>query len=289
MLSVRKNIFKVLICVIKRDGEVIIPKGDVCLQENDKIIVTGSIKDINNFFKSIGIIKRRIRSAMLVGGGKIAYYLSKRLVDSGIHVKIIEKNHERCKMLCESLPKAVIIEGDGTDHDLLQEEGLSQIDAFISLTDMDEENVILSMLATQNGVNKVITKVNRMPYVDILEKMGIDTIISPKNITAAQIVRFVRAMVNENTTLESLYRIADNQVEALEFSVPAQGRYLHIPLKDLRFRKNLLLASIYRNGQLILPTGNEVLEAEDHIIVVTTEEGLLDIKDIFARGSGYEL
>ena len=281
---------KVLVCAIKRGSEILIPKGNVVLQEGDKITITGSIRDINEFFKAIGIAKRRIRSAMLVGGGKVAYYLTKRLTESGIYVKIIEKNPERCRFLCENLPRAVIVEGDGTDRDLLIEEGLEKMDAFISLTDMDEENVIISMYASHSGVNKVITKVNRIPYLDLLEKMGIDTVISPKNIIAAQIVRFVRAMANaENTTLESLYRIVDNQVEALEFSVPNCKNYLHKPLKDLPLRNNLLLASIYRRGAVIHPSGLDVLEPGDHVIVVTTEEGLQDISDIFARGSGYEL
>ncbi|MBR3841582.1 MAG: Trk system potassium transporter TrkA [Erysipelotrichales bacterium] len=281
---------KVLVCAIKRGSQVLIPKGNVVLKEGDKITVTGSVRDVNDFFKAIGIAKRRIRSAMLVGGGKVAYYLTKRLTESGIYVKIIEKDSERCRFLCENLPRAVIVEGDGTNRDLLLEEGLEKMDAFISLTDMDEENVIISMYATHSGVNKVITKVNRIPYLDLLEKMGIDTVISPKNIIAAQIVRFVRAMANaENTTLESLYRIVDNQVEALEFSVPNGGSYLHKPLKDLALRNNLLLASIYRRGSVIHPSGLDVLEPGDHVIVVTTEEGLQDIRDIFARGSGYEL
>lgn len=281
---------KVLVCAIKRGSEILIPKGDVVLQEGDKITVTGSIKEINTFFKIIGVAKKRIRSVMIVGGGKIALYLAKRLTDSGIYVKIVEKDHERCKVLCENLPRAVIIEGDGTDKDLLMEEGLAQTDAFISLTDMDEENVIISLYATHSGVGKVITKVNRIPYLDVLETMGIDTVIAPKNIIAAQIIRFVRSMVNDgNTTLESLYRIVDDQVEALEFSVPETGNFLHVPLKDLKFKENLLLASIYRNGNLIQPAGLDTLEPGDHIIVVTTQNGLLDIRDIFARGSGYEL
>lgn len=281
---------KVLVCAIKRDGEIIIPNGDVALKEGDKITITGSMSSITTFFKEIGIIKKRIKTVMIVGGGKICYYLAKRLIDNGMHVTIIEKDHERCKLLCDSLPKAIIIEGDGSDRELLLEEGLAQTDAFVSLTDMDEENVILSMYAMHSDVGKVITKVNRMPYFEILEKMGIDTVISPKYITAAKIIRYVRAMVNaENSTLESLYKIVDNQVEALEFSVPQNCKHLHKPIKDLSFKPNLLLASIYRNNCVIHPTGNDTLEPNDHIIVVTTQDGLSGIEDIFDKGTNYEL
>lgn len=274
---------KVLACAIKRGGDVIIPKGDVILKAGDKITFTGTMKEITSFLKIIGVLKKKIKSVMIVGGGRLGYYSAKQLLDNGLSVKVIEKNHERCKELCMMIPGATIIEGDGTDRDLLLEEGLEHTDAFISLTDMDEENVIISMYASRSGVTKVITKVNRMPYLEMLEQLGIDTVISPKFLTAAQIVRFVRAMVNEGSaTLDSLYKIVDNQVEALEFTVPEDGSHLGVPLKDIKFINNLLMASIYRNGKVVLPSGMDTLEKGDHIIVVTTHTGLQDFEDIFA-------
>lgn len=274
---------KVLICAIKRGEEIIIPKGDVILQENDKITITGSLPNITTFIKRLGIISKKIRSVMIVGGGKITYYLAKSLCEAGIDVKIIEKNPQRCLTLCDYLPKALIIEGDGTDRDLLLEEGITNTDAFIALTDMDEENIIISMYASYSNVKKVITKVNRITYPEILEKAGIDTIISPKYITASQIVRFVRAMANaQKSTIEALYRIIDNRVEALEFRVDASSKNLHIPLKDIKFKENLLLGAIFRKREVILPSGLDTIEVGDHLIVVTTIEGLTDINDIFA-------
>lgn len=290
-LSEIRNRFKVqvLICAIKRNDAIIIPKGDVVLCEGDKISITGAMKEITTFFKEIGVMKKKIKTTMIIGGGRISYYLAKSLSESGVQVKLIEKSHERAKELCDVLPRCTIIEGDGTDHEILIEEGLESVDSFISLTDMDEENIIISMCAKKHGVEKIITKVNRISNLDILEDAGIDTVISPKNIIASQITKFVRAMVNEeNTTLESLYRIVDDQVEALEFAIPSNGEYLHKPIKNLKFIDNTLLASIFRNGRNIHPTGNDTIEPNDHVIVVTTQKGLSDIKDIFVRGSLYE-
>lgn len=277
---------KVLVCAIKRGGEILIPKGDVVLQEKDKITITGSMSDMTAFFRKIGIIQNRIRNVMIVGGGKISYYLAERLLESGSDVTIVEQNHERCLELCDILPKAHVIHGDGADSELLLEEGMAEMDAVISLTGMDEENVMISLYATRSGVKKVIAKVDRMPHLEILEEIGVDTVISPKNITSTQIVHFVRSMVSQdNSTLQSLYRIADGDVEALEFVIPtnAKGYYLHKAIKYLSFKDNMLLAAISRSGTVILPRGDDTIEPGDHVIVVTTHTGLSNIEDIFSE------
>ena len=198
-----------------------------------------------DFFRTIGVLREKVKSALIVGGGRITFYLGRILSKMGVKVKIIERNPDRCQQLSVVMPKATLICGDGTDEELLLEEGIADTDAFIALIDNDEENIIISMYATSLGVNKVITKVNRLSFAGIMERAGIDSVISPKFITADQIVRYVRAMQNSlGSNVETLHKIVDNKVEAVEFVVREKAKFLGTPLKNLELKPNLLLACI---------------------------------------------
>ena len=274
---------KILVCAVQRGNEVFIPSGSFVLKEGDRINFTAQPHEINKFFSKIKVEQSRIHDVMIVGGGKIAYYLAKTLSTSGINVKIIEQNKEKCLSLNEMLPKVSVIHGDGTDYNLLMEEGLKECDGFVALTGMDEINVIISMYAQSVAVNKTVTKVNRISYTDILPRTGLETVISPKEITTHRIVQFVRAMQNSlgSSNIETMHKIVNNKVEALEFRITKPASYLEVPFKDLRFKKNVLVASIVRKGKHILPDGNEKIYLNDRIIVVTTMQNVDDLEDLF--------
>ena len=272
---------KVLICAVQRAGQIYIPGGDFVLQQGDKVHVTASSREISTFFREIGLLKDRIRSVLIVGGGKISYYLARQLSEMGMRVRIIERDAQRCVELDERLPKVEMIHGDGTDQELLQEEGIADTDAFIALTDNDEENIILSMYANGLGVKKVITKINRITLPDILASVGLESVILPKFITADQIVRYVRAMQNSfGSSVETLHKIVNNQVEALEFIVRENASFLHRPLRELSLRENLLIACLIRQGRVIIPSGNDTIELGDNVVVITANGQLNDISDI---------
>ncbi len=274
---------KVLICTVQRGEEVFIPDGNFVLQANDKITVTASPYNIEKFFKEIGLSAPRVRSVMIAGGSRITYYLTKQLIEMGIQVKIIEINEERCYTLKDMLPSAIIIKGDCTDQNLLLSEGFEKTDAFVALTNMDEENVVLSMYADSMNISKVITKVNRIGYIDMIEKtMSNNTVISPKNITANSIIQYVRAMQNGlGSNIETLYKIVDGKAEALEFYVRQKSKNIGVPLKDLKLKKGILVTSILRNSTLIIPGGNDTIELKDSVIVVTSNPNCKDLEDIF--------
>jgi len=274
---------KVLICAVQRGSEVIIPSGHFVLEEGDKINITADPKEIEQFFAALGILKQRIRTAIIAGGGRITYYLATILLQMGVKVKIIERDAARCEQLCELVPKATLICGDATDEELLLEEGIDGTDAFAALIDNDEENIIISMYATSMGANKVITKVNRLSFTGIMERAGIDSVISPKFITADLIVRYVRAMQNSlGNNAETLHKIVDNKVEAVEFIVREQAPYLGKSLKELKLKPDLLLASIIRKGRPIVPRGDDTIELGDSVVVVTSTYALKDLSDILA-------
>ena len=273
---------KVLICAVDRQDEVTIPNGDFRLELGDKIHITGDIKEIQKFLRSIGKIEQKIKSVMLLGGGKISIYLAKMLEQMNIQVTVIEINEEKCRQLCERLPNVTIIHGDGTDQEVLESAGLSNMGAFVALTDIDEENMVTSMYAVDENVQKVITKINRMNYMGILHKMGIDSVVSPKVITANQIVRYVRAMQNTmGSAVQTLYRIVNDKAEALEFKADANTKFLGRTLMEVPIQKNLLIATIVRGGRIIIPGGRDSIHKGDSIIVVTANKGLQDINDIF--------
>ncbi len=272
---------RILICAVKRGDEVYIPTGSFVLQQGDKITLTANPAQLDSLFRKLGIYRHKIHRVMVVGGGRIAYYLAKQLLKLGMSVKIIEKDAARCEQLSEALPKAQVILGDGSDRELLEEEDIDNMDALVAVTGMDEENIIISMYAGTLKLPKVVTKINRMSFQEILDSAGIESVISPKGITVNQIVRYVRAMQNsQGSNVETLHRIVGGRVEALEFSAGCCPGLTGIPLKDLRTRKNLLIACIIRGRQTIYPGGNDAIEEGDSVVVVTTEHQLKDLRDI---------
>ncbi len=273
---------KVLICAVQREGKVFIPNGNFVLQAGDKINLTAPHIEIENFFRTIGIFRTGVKSVMMIGGGRLSYYLAKSLLEMRVRVKIIEKDEERCDYLCEMLPDAVIIHGDGTDREILQEEGLEKTDALVCLTGMDEENIIVALYAKARKISKVIAKINRLSFDEILEDLDIDGFISPKTIAANHIVRYVRAMQNSlgSSNVETLHKLIGEQVEALEFKVKEKSPVVGIPLKDLKTKDGLLVAAIIRGMRVIIPGGHDSIEPGDSVIIVTTNKRLSDLKDI---------
>ena len=273
---------KILICAVQREGEVYIPSGDFVLQAGDKINLTASHLEIARFFRTIGIFRTGVKSVMIIGGGRVAYYLAKELLALHVRVKIIEMDYRRCEDLCEVLPEAVIIHGDGTDKELLQEEGLEKTDALVCLTGMDEENIVVSLYAKAKKVSKVIAKINRINFDEILDALDIDGFISPKTIAASNIVRYVRAMQNSvgSSNVETLHKLINDRIEALEFKVREKSSVVGVPLKNLKTKDELLVATIIRGGRVIIPGGNDSIEVGDSVIIVTRNKHLMDLKDI---------
>lgn len=272
---------KILVCAVQRDGEIVIPDGNFVIQTGDKIHVTASHAELAAFFKVMGIYKQKARSVLIIGGGKIAHYLALQLLDAGMQVKIIEHDRQRCHELSDWLPKATVIHGDGTDQSLLLQEGIDTVDAVVSLTGMDEENILISMYAQTQKADKVVTKINRLSFLDMLGNMGLDTIVSPKTIAANRIIRYVRAMHNsDGSSVQTLYKLVGGQVEALEFVVSENAKFTGIPLKDLKTKQNVLIACIIRGGKPIIPQGSDTMEPRDAVIVVTANQYLRDLSDI---------
>lgn len=276
----------VLVCAVQREDGVHIPSGSFTLQEGDTIFVTAGIQDLALLVKNLGLVEKRIRSLMIIGGSRIAFYLARRCLDSGISVKIIEREHKRCEELAEAIPQATVIEADGSREDILAAEGIRSYDAVITLTGMDEENLVLSMLASHLGVSKVITKINRLEYSDVFRKVGLGSIISPKGLCCANILRYVRAMSTASgiESVITLHPIVDGQAEALEFQVGPDTRHQGQALKDISLKKGILIASINHKGHTTIPKGDSSFAAGDTIIVVAAgDEAISDLDDIFAE------
>ncbi len=272
----------VLVCTVERDGQIVIPKGDYIFRSGDVISIVSTAKEENVFFRKIGILSNQVKNVLIVGGGEIGYYLAKILSSAGIQVKLLEKRRERCEELSELLPRATILHGDGTNKQLLDEEGIAQTEGFVTLTDFDEENVILSLYARKRGIRKIVTKINRIAFDEVIETLDLDTTIYPRDITAEYILQYVRAMKNSiGSNVETLHRIIDNKVEALEFIIRSNFRGKDIPLAELPIRPDILVACIYRRGKIILPRGKDVMQEGDSVVVVTVNKGLNDINDIF--------
>lgn len=272
---------KVLICAVERGNEVIIPNGSFQLQSGDKISFVTSSSDAMEFFRQVGIKNNVIKSAIFVGGGRITYYLAKMLENTRIKIKIVEHDLDRCNQLSELLPKAMIIHGDGSDQQLLMEEGINQTEAFAALTGFDEENIMLSLYASTVTKGKLITKINRISFEEVFQQMNLGSVIHPKRIIADTIIRYVRAMQNSvGSNVETLSKIAGNKAEALEFRVEKNAPVVGIPLEKLSLKDSLLIACINRNGNIITPRGKDTIEPGDTVIVVTTHSGLNDLKDI---------
>ena len=271
----------VLICAVERGDDVVIPDGNCEMKGGDKISFIAPHAECADFFRKAGIENNTVNSAMFVGGGKLTVYLAKALADTKIKIKIIEQDEERCRILSELLPHAMIIHGDGSDQKLLLEEGIRQTEAFASLTGFDEENILLSLYAASQSRAKLITKVNKIAFENVINALNLGSVIYPKMLTADIILQYVRAMQNSmGSNIETLYKIVADKAEALEFRVRGDSPVLGIPLEKLRTRNNLLVACINRNGRIIMPRGKDTLEAGDTVIIVTTHTGLNDLKDI---------
>jgi len=279
------SLFKaqILICAVQRDNEVIIPNGDFVPQEGDRISLTAAPTDISQLFRTLGLTSTKTRTAMIVGGGKIAYYLIRELLEAGIRVKVLDRDEKRCELLAERYPKATVLCGDGSDRETLKEEGAEEVDALVALTGLDEENVVISMYAGACNVPKVITKVNHISFGEVLSKAGIECVITPHTIAANRILRYVRAMQSSSGgSMLALSKIVGGKVEAIEFKVNDDFKGKDTPLKTLKLKKNLLIVSIVRDGKILYPSGDDTLRSHDRVIVVTTCTGMDELNDIFA-------
>ena len=279
---------EVLICIVERGKEVLIPSGEVELKAGDMISVVASPVNASRFFKTIGIETSQVKNTMIIGGGKISFYLAKRLLEMGIQVKIIEKDRDACERLCEILPKAMIINGDGTDRELLAEEGLAKAEGFAALTNMDEENVMLALYAKSMSKAKKITKVNRNTFDTIIGSLNIGSLIYPKHITSETIIQYVRAMQNSiGSNVETLYRLVDGNAEALEFVIKGKSEVTDIPLQELQLKPHILVCAINRKGKIIIPKGQDCIQEGDSVVIITTDCGAYkDIRDIMKKISG---
>ncbi len=272
---------KVLFCTIRRNDEIEIPKGNFILKVGDIVSVIGERKDINKFFNHLGRSSHKVKNITIIGGSRIAIYLAWLLEELNMNVKIIELNKERCILLSELLPNALIIHGDGTDQEVLDNENIQTADATIALTDMDEENLISSLYAHQCGVHKVVLKINRHNYVPIVKKIGLDSIISPKLTTANSILRYVRALDNsQGIAVEKLYKISDEEAEVAEFTAKDSPYLIDVKLKDLKLKNGILIAALVRNKKIIIPYGNDCIKEGDKVIVVTKKGFITDLSEI---------
>lgn len=272
---------QVLVCAIQRGEEVYIPDGNFVLNARDKIHITGTRSEVKKFINKVGLIEEKVKNVLIIGGGKISLYLAAGLLKSKYQVTIIEKDYQRCLTLNDLLPSATIIHGDGTDQDVLNEGGISNTDAIVSLTDLDEENIIISMYAYKQNALKVIAKVNKTSFLGLFESIGMASVISPKEITAQRIVRYLRAKSNtRGSNVKTLYKLVNNQVEALEFVAKGNPKIVDICLKDLKLKKNILIAAIIRDGELIIPGGNDMIKINDSVIVISINHFLDELCDI---------
>lgn len=274
----------VLVCIAERNNEIVIPNGDFQVRSGDELTVIIAPWKGHEFFRKCGVKARRIHSVMIVGGGEITYYLTKMLIKEHIEVKIIERDRQRCEELNNELPDATVLCADGTNQDVLAEEQIDDMDAFVSCTGIDEINVILSMYAQEHVKEKCITKINRISENEILNKLDLDTIVDPKKITSQRIARYVRATGNSmDSNVETLYRLLDNRVEALEFIIRPNSKIIGINLQEMPLKDNVLVAGILRDGKLIIPRGQDSFQENDAVIIVTTHLGFRDIRAILQK------
>ena len=275
---------KFLICTVLRGEEAYIPQGNFQLKSGDRICVITSGRDTLRVLKALNIAHRQIRNVIIMGAGKTSYYLAKMLIDAHIGVKIIEIDKHHCEEFCEVLPEATVIHGNGMDQDLLREEGLASADAFIALTGRDEENILISFYAMSQNAPKVICKVNGEELSAIAEKLGLDSIVSPKKITADILVRYARALRNsEGSKMETLYSLMNGKAEALEFNVLPDFEYAGIPLKEIEFRPDVLVAGIVRGRESIIPSGSDAILPGDKVIVIANGGQIYDLASIAKR------
>ena len=272
-----------LICAVERDGEVYIPSGSFVVKSGDIISFVAKRRTSRLFLKDIGLGSNKVKNIMIIGGGKASYYLATLLLNMGISVKIIERDPAKCEELSILLPKAVIINGDGTDEELLKEEGIENVESFVALTGIDEENVMLSLYTMHVSKAKVVTTINKINFKGVISSLDLGSKVYPRYISAEAIIAYARAKRNSmNSNIETLSHMYDSRVEAIEFCVSEESTVTNTPLKDLTLKKNLLVSFINRNGEIIIPTGNDYIKVGDTVMIVTTYTGFSDIKDILA-------
>jgi len=272
---------RILVALVEREGNALIPNGNTVLRSGDRLSITGSSGELRKFFVAIGEYRRPVRRVMIMGGGRTAVYLTRLLEESGIDVTIVERSRERCDLLCDLVPQAHIVCGDATFSDVLQEDGIATADGFVALTGDDGDNIITSLYARSCRVEKVVTKVNHEHFADILNDSGLDSIVSPKEIVALQLARYVRGLSDSaGSSVETLYRLVDGKVEVLEFQVLEDSACVHIPLRELRLRENVLISALIRGSKTILPNGSTVIMPGDHAIVVTAAGRLRSLDEI---------
>lgn len=274
-------ISSVLIGVVIRNGEVIVPNGDFIIQEDDRIYVIGKPSSLYNFCKMSGKCPQKIKNVMIAGGGRIAIYLAKLLLEMDIKVKLVEIDRDICLHLSEILPEALVIHGDGTDEELLKSENISDMDGFVAMTGMDEENLMSALLAKQNGVMKVIAKVSRANYINIIKNLGIDSVISPKLITTNHILKFIRG-----NNVESLFRIIEGHAEITEFIADASSNLLNIKIKKLGLPKDVIIATIVRKKEVVIPHGNDVIKEGDRVIIISKNKNISSLDEVAANSVG---
>lgn len=274
---------RLLVCTIQRGEEVFIPDGNSVLKSGDKIFISSTRHDAITFLKKTNNNFKKIKNVMIVGGKRISYYLGKHLSEMGMNVKIIEQKEKTCLFLSDFLNKATIIHGDGTDQELLVEEGIDNMDAFISLTGNDEQDIIMAVYASVRGVPKVIARVDKLSYGSVLDKIGLDSVVMPKMITANSILRYVRAKQNSyGSNIETLYKLLDGKVEVAEFVANKTTKNLKRPLKDLQFKDGVLIVCILRDeNKVIIPEGNTHIEIGDKVAVISKSGALHDLNDMF--------
>ena len=271
----------VLVGMIQRGENAHIPHGDFVVNEGDTIYIIGDEMEIAKFTKQLKIFKKRAKSVMIIGGGKVGYYLAKELIDSNVSVKIVEDDGTRAQELSQTLPKATVILGDGTDQNVLEEENLKGYDACATLTGMDEENVVVALYAMQRGVEKVVAKIDRSSILGMVKNLGLETALSPRLVIANHIVRFVRAYQSDNANgIENLYKLND-QVETIEFTVSETFKDINLPIKSLKIKRGILIGGIVRDGEFILPSGDTKFKKGDRVIVVTSLKQITALTQIF--------
>ncbi|MFW5633130.1 MAG: NAD-binding protein, partial [Acetivibrio ethanolgignens] len=265
-----------LVLAVERRQEVYIPGGDFEFQEGDKLFVMGQIRSLGEMFRRMNRYLQKVDSVMIAGGGRTAYYLTKIIERLNISVKIIEISNKKCQKLSEDLPHAMIIEGDGTDREVLEAENIEDVDAFITMTGRDEENLITAMYAVERGVDKVIAMTTRVNLPSIINKLGLDSVVSPKLVTASYIIGYVRGMQNsEGGIVESLYKIVDGKAEIISFIANDTAKVLNLPLRELKLKKEVLIACIQHGSNIIVPHGNEQIQEGDKVLVVTKDDTLI--------------
>lgn len=271
---------KVLFGSVIRNGKAIVPKGDLTILVGDSVRIISTESQLTEFSKKLHIFKPHAKSVFIIGGGTVAYYLTQKLADSGVAVKIVEKDEERCKFLADEFPSALVLMGDGTDSDLLGEERLKDSDACVALTGVDEENVILSLYAKNLKVGKTISKIDRASVGEMVKMFGIDSIVNPRDIVANHIIRFVRAhSAKGENTVKRLYKIQGG-AEALEFTVPENFKAIGVKFKELKLKKDVLVGGIYRHGEFVLPTGDSEFMPYDTVIIVSKEDGISELEQV---------